>query len=400
MTALIIIFWVAIIIIFYSYIGYGILLYFLNKIRSVLSKKTTPILSEEELPEISLLVALYNEEDIVESKIKNTLELNYPKEKLKIYFVTDGSSDNTNNIIEKYPQINLLFSPERAGKVAAINRAMQYITSPITVFCDANTFLNKDCIREIVKHYADPNVGAVAGEKKVLPKLAQAGDDAMYAAGAGEGLYWKYESFLKRMDSEFYTVVGAAGELFSVRTPLFFVVKENVLLDDFIISMNICKDGYRVVYEPAAYASEAPSYDLKEEQKRKIRISAGGIQSVIMLKQLLNIFKYGKLSFQYISHRVLRWVVCPFLLPLVLILNILICIYQPSNLYNVILAAQILFYLSAMAGWLLARKNIKISALYISYYFVFMNISMFLGMKRYYTNTQSVLWDKAKRQAA
>lgn len=395
-----IIFWVALCIVWYSYVGYGILLYIWLRIRRVFKKSTQPILQENQLPEITLLVALYNEADIVERKIENTFQLNYPKEKLRILFVTDGSTDATNHIIQKYPSIQLLHKPGRSGKVAAINRAMEFVSTPITVFCDANTFLNPEALREIVKHYVHPDVGAVSGEKKVVAQLSDPSQGAMHAAGAGEGLYWKYESLLKRLDSEFHTVVGAAGELFSLRTPLFIPVQEDVLLDDFIISMNICKDGYRVVYEPKAYACEAPSFNLKEEQKRKIRISAGGIQSILMLLPLLNIFKYGALSFQYISHRVLRWAVCPFLLPLILMLNVILVIRDPHPLYVALLVAQAAFYLAAIGGWVFALNNIKVRLLYVPYYFVFMNVSMFLGMKRFFSKTQTVLWDKAKRQAA
>jgi cellulose synthase/poly-beta-1,6-N-acetylglucosamine synthase-like glycosyltransferase len=398
-SLVVIIFWIALFIVFYSYIGYGILLYLLIKLKR---KTINPAfaLDESTLPDVTLLVALYNEEDIVERKIRNTLALNYPQQKLQLVFVTDGSTDNTNQIIEKYPEIRLLHKPGRSGKVAAINRAMESVNTPISVFCDANTFLNENSLMELVKHFQNPKVGAVAGEKKVVQELAEQSGDAMFAAGAGEGLYWKYESFLKKLDSEFYTVVGAAGELFAIRTALFFPVEKDVLLDDFIISMQICADGYRVVYEPGAYAMEAPSFDIREEQKRKIRISAGGIQSVIMLTPLLNIFRYGKLSFQYISHRVLRWVVCPFLLPLVYILNAIICYKQPDQtLYLILLIVQTVFYVAAFAGWWFAQKNIKIKALYVPYYFVFMNLSMLLGIKRFYSKTQTVLWDKAKRQA-
>lgn len=378
-----ILFWIFFFVVFYAYVGYGILLFIYLKIFGSKHQRFTSIdIPDEQLPEVTLVVALYNEEDIVERKILNTLQLRYPQQKLKFLFITDGSTDRTNDIIGKYPQITLLFEPRRTGKVAAINRAMKFVTTPITVFCDANTFLNDTAILELVKHFQEPKIGAVAGEKKVVQEMA-AGEDGMYAAGAGEGLYWRYESFLKRKDSEFYTVVGAAGELFAVRTALYYHVDTEVLLDDFIISMKICQEGYRVVYEPNAYAMEAPSFDIKEEQKRKIRISAGGIQSILMLKPLLNIFKYGKLSFQYISHRVLRWIVCPFLLPLLLLINIFIVVKAPSLLYQIILFLQVGFYLAALEGWWFAQRNIKVKSLYIPYYFVFMNVSVFLGMKRF-----------------
>ena len=161
------------------------------------------------------------------------------------------------------------------------------------VFSDANTLLGRDSVRIIVDLFRNPKVGCVSGEKRIHQKQADA------AAGAGEGLYWKYESTLKKWDAELYSVVGAAGELFAVRTELFHEVEPDTLLDDFIISLRIAMQGYTIQYNPDAYAIETASANVKEELKRKIRISAGGIQSIIRLKKLLNIFKYGTLSFQY-----------------------------------------------------------------------------------------------------
>lgn len=385
-------FWVSLCIIFYSYIGYGILLWFMLKLKAVFSPGKMQLPANEPFePGVTLVIAAYNEAAFIQKKIENSLSLDYPAGKLKFLFVADGSSDETVDIIKRYPAIDLFYKPEREGKSMAINRVVPFVSTEIIVFSDANTLLNKDCIKEIVKHYKDPSTGAVAGEKVVSAEGREAG-----IAGAGEGLYWKYESLLKKMDARFYSVVGAAGELFSIRTALFEPVAKEVLLDDFIISMNICKKGYRVMYEPAAYATEAPSFSLKEEQKRKIRISAGGFQSVFMLKSLLNIFKYGKLGFQYISHRVLRWVVCPWLLPLLFIANwVLLYIDQPF--YTAFFWCQCLFYIAAFTGWLFAQINIKIKLLYIPYYFVFMNVALYLGFMRFLNKSQTVLWDKAKR---
>ena len=386
-------FWFSAVIVFYSYLGYGLVLWIFLKIKNLFWRSESLAADQAFEPAISLVIAAYNEHDIIEQKIQNCLEINYPRSKLHIVFVADGSNDGTPDVIRKYPEVQLLFTPERLGKVAAINRAMVFIKTPFVVFCDANTFLNKESIKELVKHYQDEKIGAVAGEKKVINNAAL-GD----AASSGEGIYWKYESFLKALDSKFFTVVGAAGELFSIRTKLFSAVPTHVLLDDFIISMNICKKGYRVVYEPKAYASEKPSFSIKEEQKRKIRISAGGFQSVLMLADLLNIFKYGRLSFQYISHRVLRWIVCPVLLPIIFFSNVVLFFASADAVYTAILVGQIAFYIAATVGYYYASKNIKIKALYIPYYFVFMNFALYLGLKRFLGNQQSVLWDKAKRK--
>ncbi|MFZ1529706.1 MAG: glycosyltransferase family 2 protein [Ferruginibacter sp.] len=386
-----IVFWLGLFIVFYSYIGYGLLLWVYLRLKGLfVAPKKTNFTGFE--PPVTLIVATFNEEAIIEEKILNCLALDYPADKLTLLFAADGSNDKTVDIISKYPRINLYFKPERAGKVAAINRVMPEIKTPYVIFSDANTFLNKESIREILKHYADEKVGAVAGEKKVMEKILEGG------AVAGEGIYWKYESFLKKLDSEFYTVVGAAGELFSIKSDLFEPTPGNVLLDDFIISLKICKKGYRVVYEPLAYATETPSDSMLEEQKRKIRISAGGFQSMLMLKDLLNISRYGKLSFQYISHRVLRWAICPFLLPLILAANLLLVMAGSGWVYVLFLACQAIFYAAALLGWLFSLNNIKVKLFYIPYYFVFMNVALYIGLKRFLTNKQSVLWDKAKRK--
>ncbi len=388
-----IIFWVSLFIVFYSYVFYGVLVWALIICRNFFFRKQKKIYDKDFLPPVSLVIATYNEELIIRKKILNTLELDYPKNNLEIYFVTDGSTDETNNILKSYPGINILFRPERKGKVAAINHAMEYVNSPFVIFCDANTFLNKACVKEVVKHYKYESTGAVAGEKRIIDVY-----EKNNAAGSGEGFYWKYESTLKKLDASFFTVVGAAGELFSIRTKLYEPVDTNILLDDFMISMNICKKGYRVMYEPAAFAMEAPSASIKEEQKRKIRISAGGFQSMYILRDLLNVFKYGKLSFQYISHRVLRWAVCPFLFPLIFISNIIICFFSFDTLFYFLITLQLFFYFTAFTGWMFAQKNIKFTIFYIPYYFLFMNVALYAGLLRFLNNRQSVLWDKAARR--
>ena len=385
-------FWVSLFIVFYSYVGYGILLFFLVKLKRLFSKRKKVAGSNAYEPEITLIVSAYNEEGFIEKKISNTFQLNYPKQKLKILFITDGSSDNTPDIIKKFPEIQLLHEPQRRGKVAAMNRAMKFVTTPYVIFSDANTLLNTDCVKEIAKHYSDPLVGGVAGEKKVVSP------SDTKAAGAGEGLYWKYESFLKKIDSEFYSVVGAAGELFSVRADLYENTGENIIIEDFVLSLKICMKGFIIKYEPLSFATEDASFSMKEEEKRKIRISAGAFQAMLILKNLFNVFKYPALSFQFISHRVLRWTLCPLCLIAILITNIFIAAFNGGIVYQSLLVLQIGFYTSAMAGWLYANKNIKVKALYIPYYFLFMNISVFLGFKRFITKTQTVLWEKAARQ--
>jgi cellulose synthase/poly-beta-1,6-N-acetylglucosamine synthase-like glycosyltransferase len=375
-------------ILFYSYIGYWIVVTLLVRIRG--PYKIPQHQDDEDLPEIALIIAAYNESLILEEKIENCLQLNYPSEKKKIIFVTDGSLDNSMEIFKRYPGIVHLHEQKRSGKITAVDRAIKTVTSPIVVISDANALLNPEALREITRHYQDPRTGGVAGEKKVL--------SALYTDVAGtEGLYWKYESELKRKDAQLYSVIGAAGELFSFKTDLYESPNPKVILDDFVISLKICQKGYRLAYAPEAFASEHPSSSLREETKRKIRISAGGFQSLFILRDLLNIFKYPVLSFQYISHRVLRWALCPFLIPIAFLLNIYIAINADSIFFQLLMAGQIVFYLSALVGWYLSTKKIKVRFFYAAFYFVFINICLYRGLARYLRREHTVLWDKADR---
>ncbi|MEO7214404.1 glycosyltransferase family 2 protein [Mucilaginibacter sp.] len=386
-------FWLSLFIAFYTFVGYGILLFIIIKIkRAIKGRKIVTDVTDELLPECTLVVAAYNEEHFIGEKIANSLALNYPAGKLKFVFVTDGSSDGTTEIIGRHPQIQLLHRAERAGKIAAVHRAMEYVTTQAVVFTDANTFLNADAIKRICRHYADATVGCVAGEKRVQI------DANADASAAGEGFYWKYESALKKWDSELYSVVGAAGELFSVRRSLYQDVPPDTVLDDFMISMLIAAKGYRIVYEPEAYALETASENVTEELKRKIRIAAGGIQSILRLVPLLLSFKYPLLSFQYVSHRVLRWTVTPFFLILALITNFALAFAGMGLVYNVLFAGQVFFYLLAFLGFIMEKRHIRVKALFVPYYFCVMNYAVLAGIIRYFTKKQSAMWEKVQRK--
>ncbi|HEV3251398.1 MAG TPA: glycosyltransferase family 2 protein [Puia sp.] len=385
-------FWFCLFIVFYSYLGYGLLLILLVGLKRIFRSRRGKYPETDFEPEVTLVVSAFNEEDFIEKKIENCFQLIYPAEKLRLIFITDGSTDDTPRIIARYPAIQLLHEPLRRGKVAAMNRAMKQVGTAYVIFSDANTILNPACVKEIVKHYRNPRAGGVAGEKKLVVSKAD------HAAGAGEGLYWKYESFLKKMDAAFYTVVGAAGELFSMRSELWEHTPEDIIIEDFVQSLKICMKGYTVRYEPGAFAMETSSLSMREEQKRKVRICAGAFQAMVILKDLFNIFKYPVLSFQFISHRVLRWTISPVCLILLFVVNGLIVLENGSLFFTILLISQMLFYLMAVVGWLFANRNIRVKQLYIPYYFLFMNISVFMGFYRFRKKNQSVLWERASRQ--
>lgn len=390
-----ILFWLCIGLVIYTYIGYSIVAWLLVKLRNILGKQFKKYNDPHFLPEVTLAIPAYNEMSCIEAKIQNTFSLDYPKDKISVLFVTEGSNDGTSEFIQgllsKYPNLKMIGGDTRRGKIEAMNMAIKTINTPIVIFTDANTNLNNQVIKNIVRHFQDPVVGAVAGEKRIETEGSEA------AAGAGEGLYWKYESFLKKLDTELYSVVGAAGELFAVRTHLFGEVEKDTLLDDFMVSLRIAADGYRVIYEPDAYASERPSFSIQEEMKRKIRIASGGFQSIARLGFLWNIFKYGLLSFQYISHRAMRWAVAPFCLPIIFLLNLAIVVIEPTLTYQLFMVGQIIFYALAITGFYLENQKIRLKILFVPYYFSFMNYCAIRGYMRYRNGLASGIWEKVKR---
>jgi len=392
------IFWTCIAIVFYTYLGYGIILYALLSLKRLLGKKTvSPTLpNDESLPEVTLMICAYNEEDIIKEKMENIRQIDYPSDKFCIMWVTDGSNDGSNDLLRKYPEVTLVYSPERRGKAAAMQHGLRESKSEFVVFTDANTMLNSNAIREIVRQFMKPGVSCVSGEKRVAIRPTDHLDEGRIAA-QGEGLYWKYESTLKRWDSEFYSAMGAAGELFAVKMSDYREAPSNALLDDFMMSMLIVKDGHRIAYTSKAYAEEYGSANMHEESKRKRRIAAGGLQSVWWLRSLMNPFKYPVVSFLFISHRVLRWSITPLALLALIPLNLALVLQHAGTIYTIIGILQFLFYTATLVGWIQARKGYRSKLFYIPYYFVFMNMNVFQGIAYLTTHNQSGAWEKAKR---
>ena len=387
-------FWFCMALVFYTFLGYGILLYIILKIKKIFSnskQNDKAGLAEVEMPPMTLMICAWNEADIIVEKMENIRHLNYPKEQLTVMWVTDGSDDNSNDLLQQYPEVTLVYSPERRGKAAAMQHGLRENTNELVVFTDANTMLCADALREIAVQFQDPRVGCVAGEKRVAAR--QEGQ----TAAEGEGLYWRYESTLKRWDSELYSAMGAAGELFAVRMSAYQPAPSNALLDDFMMSMLILKQGYRIAYTSKAYAMEYGSANMAEESKRKRRIAAGGLQSIWWLRSLMNPLKQPCVAFQFVSHRVLRWSITPFALMALIPLNVALVWMKAGTVYNVAWLLQLLFYLAATAGYLLERTGRKNKLLYVPYYFLFMNLNVFLGIAYLRTHKSSGTWEKSKR---
>ena len=389
-----IIFWLCLALVIYTYVGYGAVLYIILKIKNIFFRReTTPILplDPQLLPDVTLMICAYNEADVIEEKMQNIRALNYPQDKLCVMWVTDGSSDNSNEMLQAYPEVKLVYSPERKGKAAAMQHGLQENKAEFVIFTDANTMLNADAIREIVRQFMKKNVSCVSGEKRVAARHAG------QATAEGEGVYWKYESMLKRWDSELYSAMGAAGELFAVRMSHYLPAPSNALLDDFMMSMLILKDGHRIAYTSEAYATEYGSASTAEESKRKRRIAAGGLQSIWWLRSMMNPFAYPKVAFQYISHRVLRWSITPLALFALFPLNLLLLFASGSLIYQLLFLLQLFFYLSALTGHILKVSGRRNKLLYIPCYFLFMNLNVFLGMGYLMSHKDSGTWEKARR---
>lgn len=390
-----VLFWVLLFILFYTYAGYALILWLVVGIKKIFVKQKVFVEEQGDDPEVCLFVTAFNEKDYIEQKVKNAFSLDYPKEKLQYVWVTDGSDDGSPDILKKIGGLEVYHQPPRQGKMHAMNRGMKFVKAPIVIFSDSNTILGKQSVREIVNCFRNPVVGCVAGEKRIMQ------EDEEAAAGAGEGLYWKMESWIKHKDWELNSAVGAVGELFAIRTDLFEDVETDTLLDDFIISLRIAQKGFKIAYAPNAYAEETASLNVQEELKRKVRIAAGGIQTIMRLKGLLNPFKYGVLSWQYISHKVLRWGIAPPALFLLFFVNLFLVIgneyWGEGNIYAFTLYLQLLCYFAALLGWYFENKKLRMKIIFVPYYFVMINYAAVLGVIRYLKGRQSVNWEKSKR---
>ena len=389
-AALTILFWTLIGLAVYAYAVYPLLIAAIAKLKRNQPQPPLP----DQLPHVTLFVTAFNEEQFVDEKIANSHALDYPTNRLHLVWVTDGSDDNTNQLLAKYTDVKVFFEPERRGKVHAMKRGLQLIDTDIVIFTDANTMLSPESVKEMVRLFENPQIGCVAGEKRI------SSDARQNAASSGEGAYWRYESWIKRNDASAGSAIGAAGELFAMRRSLYQPISDNTLLDDFEISLRIALTGYKIGYSPRACAIERPSANIAEEMKRKVRIAAGSFQTMLRLGGLFNIFRRPMLTFQYVSHKVLRWVVVPLAMVLIIPLNIYLCAinnFSVSNIYTWTLAAQALFYAASFIGFALQNKKLNANWIYIPYYFFLANKAMWLGFWRFCRNTQSVNWERAQR---
>ena len=350
------------------------------------------------LPTITLLIAAYNEAAVIAQKLENSLALDYPNDHMQILVTADGSSDDTPATVQQFANrgIELLYEPPRRGKMAAINRAMPLARGQIVVFSDANNHYDAAALHHLVTPFADPAVGAVSGAKIILK-----GDGAL---GDSEGLYWKYESYIKEQEAHLGSCAGVAGEILAIRRELFESPPDHIINDDFYMAMRLIRRGYRVVYAPKARSYERVSLSAQDEIARRSRIVAGRYQAIELARELLP-WQRPLVAWQIISHKFLRPLV-----PLAMVGALLTnwwAVLRPRNgrsLCRLAIPFNWIFMVGQMtfygAAWLGSQERCgKFDKLfYLPYFLVNSNLAALIGLYRYLTGQQTTLWQRVRRR--
>jgi len=377
MTALwLVLFWCTVALIGYTYVGYPVLLACVTRPRPAPPEPG-------EWPTVDVLIAAYNEARHIESKLRNTLALDYPPDRLNVTVVTDGSTDSTPQLVVALgnDRVRLLHQPERQGKSAALRRALPYLRGQVILFTDANCLLPPEALRAMVRHLSDPHVGGVSGAKRVTG----------HGQEAGEGLYWRYERWLKHLDDRFGSVMGAPGEIWLARREAYVAPAADIVLDDLYASMDMVARGWRLSYEPTAISTEEASPTLGAEWERRARNAAGGLQAVRRLRQ---VWRAGpRMVFQYVSHRVLRWAVVP---PALALLPVWTVLLLPNAFYLACLGTEMGLALAALAGWLRARRGKTMGWATLPFQLVFLNAAALAGSSRYLRGHTDAVWARVR----
>jgi cellulose synthase/poly-beta-1,6-N-acetylglucosamine synthase-like glycosyltransferase len=361
------IFWGSIGLLFYTFLGYGILISALARGRS---KRTSPPAEGAPQPSVCIVLVTLNEEKNIEPRLRNLLDSQYPPEKLRILLISDGSTDATVTRAQSLqdPRIEIVERPQRSGKAAGLNLALSRCQTEIVIFTDARQTFAPDAIARLAAHFTDPAIGAVSGSLEIAPA----------ASGTGSGIdaYWRYEKWLRAAESRFDSCVGCTGAIYALRPGLFSPIPEDTLLDDVVIPMQAAARGARVIHDPEALAFDPQSLEPEAEQRRKQRTLAGGFQMLFRYPGWMLPWRH-RLWWQLISHKYLR-LVAPFLLVTAFLSNIPLA-NQPF--YALCLVAQVCFFLAAAVSNLPAMRHWKLARLPAG--FVFLNLQVLRGLRYY-----------------
>lgn len=363
------VFWLLLVISIYVYLGYPMLLSLLSAL--VAKKVSKGAIS----PHISLIIAAHNEEKDIAQKLEDSLNLEYPKDKYEIIIVSDGSVDKTNDIVKSFQdkRVKLLALSERKGKTAAQNEAAKIAKGDILIFSDATTVFQKDTIKQMVNNFADSRVGGVGAELVYVNKNRT-------AVGEGTGLYWKYEKYLRKKESDISSLIGVSGCAYAMRKDLYEDV-DTSLISDFVVAQMIYSKGKRVVFEPEAIVFEETNSEIKDEFKMRVRVATRSLYGLWYMRKLLNPFQYGMYAIQLISHKVLRYLM-PLFLILLFLTNILLLDHGFG--YQLFFGAQVVFYLSTIIGGM-------------PRYFCVMNSALLVAMVNFLRGEKNVLWKPIRK---
>ena len=381
-------FWICFGLLAYTYAGYFLLLCLLGPV--VRRLRRSHRVDEAIRPFVSLVISLHNEEKLIAQRIANFEELDYPPDQCELLLGDDCSSDRTRAIIREHMARNsrIRFFPfdTHQGKTAVINTLVPQARGEIIAFTDANTFYAPDSLRQMVRHFADPQIGAVSGRLLLKSATGVNTDDG----------YWKYETLLKRREDDLGVLLGANGGIYTLRQALFRPLKSDVIqIDDFIWPVSVYQQGSRGVYEPAAVANEEASPYVEAEFRRKVRIGTGDYRALVDCRQLLLPWK-GWIAFAFWSHKVLRWL-APFLL-LIIVLSNAFLFAQP--VYRELAVLQLSFYVLAGAGAFFSKQShILAKVLRVPYYFVGSNIALLIGFSKCVTGRQTATWTQKAHRA-
>jgi len=379
------VFWGSVAILFYVYVGYPLLLLVLA---AFARRRRAPLLADDHLPSLSILIAAYNEEASIGRKIRETLALDYPPNKMQVMVLSDASTDRTDSIVQSFtdPRLQLLRMRKRGGKTQAQNEGVTACTGDIVVFSDATTVYHPLALRYLASNYQDPAVGAVSGRYLYFDA------DGKSPTGSGTIAFWNYENLIKTLQSRIKTITGCCGCIYSIRRAVYTPLPDNII-SDLVQPLWAIKKGYRVVFEDRALAYEETTTSTAEEFSMRVRIVSRAILGILSVADLLNPFKHGWVAFQLLSHKVLRWLVPIFLMTLFLSNAVLAA--RPGA-YRALFCLQALFYLSALlSAWLPVRRWWK--PLTIPLYFCTLNAAALMSVVELFRGRHYVVWETVRQ---
>jgi cellulose synthase/poly-beta-1,6-N-acetylglucosamine synthase-like glycosyltransferase len=372
--------WGSCAIIFYTYFGYPALLYLMGKLRK---RRIHSGVNHPELPSVCLIISAFNEERVIGNKIQNSLSQRYPADKLTVLVASDGSTDRTCEIVEEFADygVELVHNDNRRGKSAVLNDVIRARTEDIIVFTDANSLLSGDAVGKLARRFDDPEIGCVIGRLRYVEREAS-------SVGKGEGAYWRYEGLVSRLESGLHSVLVANGPIFAIRRELFRQLYPEVA-NDFQIPIDIADGGHGVVYAPEAEAVEHTTVFWREEFRRKVRIVLRGLTGFSALRRRMRGFRL----WQFTSHKLLRWMVGPFLIA-AFVSNAVLA--TTSTVYAGLFALQLLFYLAALIGSFLRHVENPKKIFYVPFYFTMVNAAALVGITKFLGGQRLRVWEKAE----